>query len=96
MLTGDLLQSYFMPNDVWDEMVNNQSIRDQYTKVVDFLGQLSIEELNKKEELAKRLFMSQGITFTVDGDDEDDQAADPDDAESQAGQRAAMDAVGGS
>lgn len=65
MLTGDLLQSYFMPDDVWDEMVNNHSIRDQYAKVVDFLSQLSIEELNKKEELAKRLFMSQGITFTV-------------------------------
>ena len=29
------------------------------------MQQLSIEELNKKEELAKRLFMSQGITFTV-------------------------------
>ena len=65
MLTGELLQSYFMPNDVWDEMVNEQSIRDQYAKVVEFLSQLSIEELNKKEELAKRLFMSQGITFTV-------------------------------
>ena len=29
------------------------------------MQRLSIDELNHKEELAKRLFMSQGITFTV-------------------------------
>ena len=32
---------------------------------LSFLEKLSIEDLNKKEEFAKRLFMSQGITFTV-------------------------------
>ncbi|MFT3682361.1 MAG: circularly permuted type 2 ATP-grasp protein [Ferruginibacter sp.] len=65
MLTGEMLQSYPVPNSVWDEMVDNETIRDQYSKVVNFLSQLSVEELNKKEEMAKRLFMSQGITFTV-------------------------------
>ncbi|MBL0356476.1 MAG: circularly permuted type 2 ATP-grasp protein [Chitinophagaceae bacterium] len=65
MLTGELLQSYLVPDIVWDEMVGDNAVREQYLKVVQFLNQLSIEELNKKEELAKRLFMSQGITFTV-------------------------------
>lgn len=46
-------------------MYNDASVREHYQKALAFLQQLSIEELNKKEELAKRLFMSQGITFTV-------------------------------
>jgi uncharacterized circularly permuted ATP-grasp superfamily protein len=65
MLKGELLQSYLVPNAVWDEMVDSTAVREQYGKVMQFLNQLSIDELNKKEELAKRLFMSQGITFTV-------------------------------
>ena len=65
MLTGELLQSYLVPNSVWDEMIDNNAVREQYSKAMHFLNQLSIDELNKKEELAKRLFMSQGITFTV-------------------------------
>ena len=65
MLTSELLKSYLVPNAVWDEMIDNNEVREQYAKAVKFLNLLSIEELNKKEELAKRLFMSQGITFTV-------------------------------
>lgn len=65
MLTGEMLQSYIVPDTVWDEMVNSGAIREQYAKVMEFLGNISSEELSKKEELAKRLFMSQGITFTV-------------------------------
>lgn len=65
MLTGEMLQSYIVPDIVWDEMVNNGTVREQYAKVMEFLGTISADELSKKEELAKRLFMSQGITFTV-------------------------------
>jgi uncharacterized circularly permuted ATP-grasp superfamily protein len=46
-------------------MYTSSAVREQYKGVVDFLKQMSIDELSKKEELAKRLFMSQGITFTV-------------------------------
>lgn len=50
----------------WDEMFGADSkIRDHYQKVIQYLTRESIDELNKKEDLAKRLFMSQGITFTV-------------------------------
>lgn len=61
----DLFQKY--PNDplVWDEMYDAGTIRTPYQKVVDFLQRIPEEELSKKEELARRLFMSQGITFTV-------------------------------
>ena len=65
MLTSELLQSYLVDSGVWDEMISGITVREQYEKAVNFLSHLSIDELNKKEELAKRLFMSQGITFTV-------------------------------
>jgi uncharacterized circularly permuted ATP-grasp superfamily protein len=65
MQTSELLQSYLVDTNTWDEMYKDSSVREQYKKVLNFLQQLSIEELSKKEELAKKLFMSQGITFTV-------------------------------
>src|SRR5882757_5435021 len=65
MQTSELLQSYLVDANTWDEMYADAAVREQYKKVVEFMQQLSIDELNKKEELAKRLFMSQGITFTV-------------------------------
>ena len=65
MQTNELLNSYDVSAHTWDEMYAQLAVRPQYQGVVDFLQQMSIDELNKKEELAKRLFMSQGITFTV-------------------------------
>jgi uncharacterized circularly permuted ATP-grasp superfamily protein len=65
MQTSELLNSYHVDANTWDEMYKDDSVRQQYQGVVDFMQQMSIEELNKKEELAKKLFMSQGITFTV-------------------------------
>jgi uncharacterized circularly permuted ATP-grasp superfamily protein len=51
---------------VWDEMYNdNSAIREHYLKVIDYLSNESTDNLNKKEDLARRLFMTQGITFTV-------------------------------
>src|ERR1700749_1083592 len=52
-------------NGVWDEMYGVGSIRDHYSKVIDYLSRESSEDLARKEELGKRLFMSQGIIFTV-------------------------------
>lgn len=51
---------------VWDEMYgDNNNVREHYRKVIEYISKESADDLNKKEELAKRLFMSQGITFTV-------------------------------
>ncbi|RYE05192.1 MAG: circularly permuted type 2 ATP-grasp protein, partial [Sphingobacteriales bacterium] len=53
-------------NGVWDEMYGeNSTVREHYRKVIEYISRESADDLNKKEDLAKRLFMSQGITFTV-------------------------------
>jgi uncharacterized circularly permuted ATP-grasp superfamily protein len=65
MRTNEILSNYKPTENTWDEMYVNDSVRNQYQSVVSFLEQLSFEELTKKEEQAKALFMSQGITFTV-------------------------------
>ncbi len=65
MQPRNLIQSYLVDMNTYDEMYNNSSIRDHYKNTVEFLEKLSIDDLNKKEEFAKRLFMSQGVTFTV-------------------------------
>ena len=65
MQTSDLLNSYLVDSNTWDEMYAHSDVRQQYQYVVEFLQNMNIEELNKKEEMAKKMFMSQGITFTV-------------------------------
>src|SRR5258708_22011823 len=60
-----IFENYSAVPGTWDEMYDKGEVRAPYHGIYDFLQQLSIDELNKKEELAKRLFMSQGITFTV-------------------------------
>jgi len=62
----DFLKQYSPTPGTWDEMFSSSSdIRAPYQKVIDYLSTESAESLTKKEELAKNLFMSQGITFTV-------------------------------
>ena len=58
-------ENYTVVPGTWDEMYDNGQVRAPYRGVYDFLRHILPDELNKKEELAKRLFMSQGITFTV-------------------------------
>ncbi|CAN5770982.1 circularly permuted type 2 ATP-grasp protein [soil metagenome] len=65
MQSNELMQSYLVDSNTWDEMYNNSAVREHYKNAVEFFEQLSIDELNKREEFAKRLFMSQGVTFTV-------------------------------
>lgn len=65
MQATELLKTYYVDTNTWDEMYAESAVREQYQRVVAFMQQLNLDELNKKEELAKRLFMSQGITFTV-------------------------------
>jgi uncharacterized circularly permuted ATP-grasp superfamily protein len=65
MNSSPLFENYPLPEGIWDEMYGNNSVRTPYQTIYEFLQSISPEELNKKEELARRLFMSQGITFTV-------------------------------
>lgn len=60
-----LLQSYHVQPGVWDEMFGDGDIRTPYRNFVASIQNLSSEEMTYKDELAKKLFMSQGVTFTV-------------------------------
>jgi uncharacterized circularly permuted ATP-grasp superfamily protein len=46
-------------------MFDSSDIRAAYKNFVSVIEGLSTEQMNHKDELAKKLFMSQGITFTV-------------------------------
>jgi uncharacterized circularly permuted ATP-grasp superfamily protein len=60
------LNNYQNVPNTWDEMyISDNNLREQYHKIISYLEKESANDLNKKEELAKSLFMSQGITFTV-------------------------------
>ncbi len=60
-----LLQSYLGQPNVWDEMFAAGNVRDSYKNFVSAIATLASEEMTHKDEMAKKLFMTQGITFTV-------------------------------
>jgi uncharacterized circularly permuted ATP-grasp superfamily protein len=70
MSTGDFLSGYSVPSDVWDEMCKQGEVRPQYKLFFDSLSNNPSDSFSVKDELAKKLFMSQGITFTVYSDGE--------------------------
>jgi len=66
MASSNLYQNYgLQPSAIWDEMFDDKAVRKHYEGVSHFLSSMPDGELLKKEDLARRLFMSQGITFTV-------------------------------
>ena len=71
---NQLFEQYQPRPNFWDEMAANtpniaghvaDNFRQHYDAVVKTLSQLPTTALHRKEELAKELFMNQGITFTV-------------------------------
>jgi uncharacterized circularly permuted ATP-grasp superfamily protein len=65
MPSNPLLSSYPEQPQVWDEMFRAGAVRPEYQAFVAALENLAGSEMTRKDELAKKLFMSQGITFTV-------------------------------
>ena len=65
MPNTSLFNQYELAPRTWDEMYEGDQVRGQYQKIFEYLQSIPADELSKKEELAKKLFMSQGITFTV-------------------------------
>ncbi|HTG55643.1 MAG TPA: circularly permuted type 2 ATP-grasp protein, partial [Niabella sp.] len=61
---------YHTQSNVWDELMSQTGVRESYLQLVKTLEGLSAEEMGNKDELAKKLFMTQGITFTVYSDNE--------------------------
>jgi uncharacterized circularly permuted ATP-grasp superfamily protein len=70
MPLSSLLANYQARHHTWDEMCEQQGIRQHYKIFLESLKKSSAVDLAKKDELAKKLFMSQGITFTVYSDGE--------------------------
>jgi uncharacterized circularly permuted ATP-grasp superfamily protein len=59
-----------------DEVVDAQgAVRPHYRRLADALGTLTPEDLERAERRRTAAFRTQGITFTVYGDDEDDPGA---------------------
>ncbi len=65
MSQNSLLESYKDQPSVWDEMISTDGIRAPYKNFVSVINDLPGDEMTHKDEMAKKLFMSQGITFTV-------------------------------
>lgn len=62
----NFIKNYLNHPKTYDEMfLDGESYRNHYQNFIKNFSRESLENLNKKEELAKKLFMSQGITFTV-------------------------------
>lgn len=60
-----LLQQYSIIDGVFDEMSRKEGIREHYAPFVSSFQNIDRAEMALKDELAKKLFMTQGITFTV-------------------------------
>jgi len=65
MKQSSISRSYQEQVNVWDEMFDSGEIRQPYKNFVSVIEGLPTGEMTHKDEMAKKLFMSQGITFTV-------------------------------
>lgn len=66
----DLFQQYKTRENYWDEMCSETGIREPYNVMYEFFKNTPVEAFFEREELSKKLFMRQGITFTVYTDNE--------------------------
>jgi len=65
-MVENFIKNYLNHPNTYDEMfLSGDNYRNHYSNFIDNFSKESLDNLNKKEELAKKLFMSQGITFTV-------------------------------
>lgn len=66
-MTGkQLFDNYRSSAQFWDEMQQSDgAVRAHYEAVMKGLSALPLSDLARKEQLARELFMNQGITFTV-------------------------------
>jgi len=65
-MVENFINNYLNHPNTYDEMfLNGDNYRNHYSNFIKNFSKESLDNLNKKEELAKKLFMTQGITFTV-------------------------------
>ncbi|MFN9710805.1 MAG: circularly permuted type 2 ATP-grasp protein [Bacteroidota bacterium] len=68
MHTSALIEQYCSTSGFWDEMHGPEGIRQPYAALLEALSHLQVSDLHDKEALANKLFINQGITFTVYSD----------------------------
>ena len=70
MVPESFFQSYAPISGVWDEMLEANTVRPPFRKIIQLLEQLDMPALHQKDKIAGELFMNQGVTFTVYSDKE--------------------------
>ncbi len=61
----EYFKQYQTINGVYDEMKDAESVRKHYDSFMSAFQNIDASEMTLKDELAKKLFLTQGITFTV-------------------------------
>jgi uncharacterized circularly permuted ATP-grasp superfamily protein len=61
----EYFNQYKTINGVFDEMKTNDNVRKHYDSFMSAFQNINSSEMALKDELAKKLFLTQGITFTV-------------------------------
>ncbi|MPT32805.1 MAG: circularly permuted type 2 ATP-grasp protein [Chryseobacterium sp.] len=69
-MNDGFLSGYPAINDIYDEMMSDNVVRNHYRDFVTGFSKFDVSEMDQKNDLAKKLFMTQGITFTVYNDGE--------------------------
>lgn len=69
-MEGGFLNGYPAIDDIYDEMMSANRVRGHYQDFVNAFSRFDVSEMDQKNDLAKKLFMTQGITFTVYNDGE--------------------------
>lgn len=65
MLFEDYFNNYQVISGVFDEMKSEFGVRKHYDLFMSAFQEVNSAEMGLKDELAKKLFLTQGITFTV-------------------------------
>jgi uncharacterized circularly permuted ATP-grasp superfamily protein len=60
MKDSSFLQSYHVQPNVWDEMFASEGLRDAYKNFVGNIEDLSSDELNRRDDLAKKTLHEPG------------------------------------
>ncbi|HRH58273.1 MAG TPA: circularly permuted type 2 ATP-grasp protein, partial [Chitinophagales bacterium] len=59
-----IFDKYHTRENFWDEMaLPNGDVRSHYQQIFKQLNSIELSVLNRKEEIARKMFMNQGITF---------------------------------
>lgn len=61
----EYLKNYGIIPGVFDEMKSDEGVRKHYNLFMSAFQSVNSNEMSLKDELAKKLFLTQGITFTV-------------------------------